>query len=105
MLTHGARWAVEKGYGTDEDLEYTEEHGAMAGADLAGVSARALEARACRSSARSAAGNHFLEIQDVDEVYRRRRPRATSASAEGQITVMIHTGSRGLGLPGLRRLT
>jgi tRNA-splicing ligase RtcB len=95
VLTRGARWAVEKGYGTDEDIEYTEEHGAMAGADLAGVSARALE-RGMPQLGTLGAGNHFLEIQEVTEVYDTAAARDLGVS-EGQITVMIHTGSRGLG--------
>jgi tRNA-splicing ligase RtcB len=95
VLTRGARWAIEKGYGTEEDLEYTEEHGAMAGADLTGVSARALE-RGMPQLGTLGAGNHFLEIQEVAEVYDLGAARDLGI-AEGQITVMIHTGSRGLG--------
>jgi len=95
VLTRGARWAVEKGYGTEEDLEYTEEHGAMAGADLTGVSARALE-RGMPQLGTLGAGNHFLEVQEVAEVYDSSAARDLGI-AEGQITVMIHTGSRGLG--------
>jgi tRNA-splicing ligase RtcB len=95
VLTRGARWAVEKGYGTEEDLEYTEEHGAMAGADLAGVSGRALE-RGMPQLGTLGAGNHFLEIQEVAEVFDLGAARDLGI-AEGQITVMIHTGSRGLG--------
>jgi len=95
VLTRGARWAVEKGYGTEEDLEYTEEHGAMAGADLTGVSARALE-RGMPQLGTLGAGNHFLEIQEVAEVFDANAARDLGI-APGQITVMIHTGSRGLG--------
>ncbi len=95
VLTRGARWAVDSGFGTDEDLEYTEEQGEMKGADLAGVSPRALE-RGMPQLGTLGAGNHFLEIQEVAEVY------DAVAAAElgirpGQVTVMIHTGSRGLG--------
>jgi len=95
VLTRGARWAVEKGYGTEEDLVYTEEHGAMAGADLTGVSERALE-RGMPQLGTLGAGNHFLEIQEVAEVYDLEAARDLGV-AEGQLTVMIHTGSRGLG--------
>jgi tRNA-splicing ligase RtcB (3'-phosphate/5'-hydroxy nucleic acid ligase) len=95
VLTRGARWAVEKGYGNEEDLEYTEEHGAMAGADLGGVSARALE-RGMPQLGTLGAGNHFLEIQEVVEVFDQAAARDLGI-AEGQVTVMIHTGSRGLG--------
>jgi tRNA-splicing ligase RtcB len=95
VLTHGARWAVEHGYGTDEDLEYTEEHGQMAGADLAGVSSRAFE-RGMPQLGTLGAGNHFLEIQEVAELFDAKAAQDLGI-ALGQITVMIHTGSRGLG--------
>ncbi|MCX6843187.1 MAG: RtcB family protein [candidate division WOR-3 bacterium] len=95
VLTHGARWAVEHGYGTDDDLEYTEEHGQMAGADLSGVSSRAFE-RGMPQLGTLGAGNHFLEIQEVAEVFDANAARDLGISL-GQITVMIHTGSRGLG--------
>ncbi|MGQ9677705.1 MAG: RtcB family protein [bacterium] len=95
VLTKGAGWAVEQGYGTKEDLEFTEERGGMQGADLSGVSERALE-RGMPQLGTLGAGNHFLEIQEVVEIY------DSKAASElgiyiGQITVMIHTGSRGLG--------
>ncbi|MGQ9708086.1 MAG: RtcB family protein [bacterium] len=95
VLTRGARWAIEQGYGTEEDLVFTEENGAMAGADLTGVSQRALE-RGMPQLGTLGAGNHFLEIQEVVEIY----DQQAAAQLEihpGQITVMIHTGSRGLG--------
>ena len=95
VLTEGARWAVNSGYGTDEDLEYTEEHGRMEGVDLAGVSARAFE-RGMPQLGTLGAGNHFLEIQEVAEVFDADAARQMGI-ALGQITVMIHTGSRGLG--------
>jgi len=95
VLTHGARWAVAKGYGTEDDLEYTEERGQMAGADLAGVSSRAFE-RGMPQLGTLGAGNHFLEIQEVAEMFDATAARDLGI-ALGQITVMIHTGSRGLG--------
>ncbi len=95
VLTRGARWAVQNGYGNESDLESTEEHGEMAGADLAGVSDRALQ-RGMPQLGTLGAGNHFLEIQEVAEVF---DPDAADALGihRGQVTVMIHTGSRGLG--------
>lgn len=95
VLTRGARWAVEQGYGTPEDLEFTEEQGEMHGADLAGVSKRALE-RGMPQLGTLGAGNHFLEIQEVVEVYDQ-KAAAELGIYSGQVTVMIHTGSRGLG--------
>jgi tRNA-splicing ligase RtcB len=95
VLTRGARWAVEQGYGTEEDLVYTEENGTMAGADLAGVSQRALE-RGMPQLGTLGAGNHFLEIQEVVEIYDQQAASELDLHL-GQITVMIHTGSRGLG--------
>ncbi len=95
VLTQGARWAVRNGYGTEGDLEYTEENGEMAGADLAGISDRALQ-RGMPQLGTLGAGNHFLEIQEVVEVF---DPAAADGLGihKGQVTVMIHTGSRGLG--------
>jgi len=95
VLTRGARWAVQHGYGSEGDLEFTEEHGEMAGADLGGVSDRALT-RGMPQLGTLGAGNHFLEIQEVVEVF---DPQAADALGihRGQVTVMIHTGSRGLG--------
>ncbi|MEO0085796.1 MAG: RtcB family protein [candidate division WOR-3 bacterium] len=95
VLTRGAAWAVEQGYGSPQDLEFTEENGEMAGADLAGVSPRALE-RGMPQLGTLGAGNHFLEIQEVVEVFDTAAAEALGIH-RGQVTVMIHTGSRGLG--------
>jgi len=95
VLTKGARWAVQNGYGTDGDLEFTEENGEMDGADLAGVSPRAIE-RGMPQLGTLGAGNHFLEVQEVVEVFDSDAADALGVYP-GQVTVMIHTGSRGLG--------
>ncbi|MBN2537183.1 RtcB family protein, partial [candidate division WOR-3 bacterium] len=95
VLTRGARWAVENGFGSETDLEHTEERGELAGADLAGVSGRALE-RGMPQLGTLGAGNHFLEIQRVAEVFDRDAAARLGIRAGG-VTVMIHTGSRGLG--------
>lgn len=95
VLIEGAAWAVEQGYGTPEDLEATEDHGAMGGADPEKVSARAME-RGKQQLGTLGSGNHFLEIEVVEEIF-----DPVSAAAFGlerdQIAVMIHSGSRGLG--------
>jgi len=95
ILVKGAKWAVEKGYGTQEDLECTEEYGAMQGADPLVVSDRAYE-RGKAQSGTLGSGNHFLEIQVIDQLYNRDTCDAFGLDL-GQITIMIHSGSRGLG--------
>jgi tRNA-splicing ligase RtcB len=95
MLTGGARWAVRQGFGIESDLVHCEEQGAMAGADPAAVSAKARQ-RGMPQSGTLGAGNHFLEIQVVREIYQENVAQAFGLSP-GQICVMIHCGSRGLG--------
>jgi len=95
ILVKGARWAVEKGFGTQEDLECTEEYGAIQGADPLAVSDRAYE-RGKAQSGTLGSGNHFLEIQVIEQLYDRDLCD-TFGLTEGQITIMIHSGSRGLG--------
>jgi tRNA-splicing ligase RtcB len=95
ILVKGAKWAVQKGYGTDEDLECTEEYGAIQGADPEAVSDRAYE-RGKAQSGTLGSGNHFLEIQVIDQLYDRDICDEFGLTL-GQITIMIHSGSRGLG--------
>jgi tRNA-splicing ligase RtcB len=96
ILARGAEWAVEQGYGSKEDLLMTEEHGRMKDADPAHISNRAIE-RGIPQLGTLGAGNHFLEIQKVFHIYDREKARIFGIDAEGQIMVMIHCGSRGLG--------
>jgi tRNA-splicing ligase RtcB len=96
VLRKGARWAVEKGYGEKEDLEVTEEHGCMSGADPERVSARAKQ-RGGPQLGTLGSGNHFIEVQVVDEIYEAETARAMGIMHVGQIFLLIHTGSRGLG--------
>lgn len=96
VLEKGARWAVENGYGTKEDLDCTEENGSMKGVDFNTVSETAI-ARGKPQLGTLGAGNHFMEIQKVDKIYDAEIARAFGIEKEGQITVMIHCGSRGLG--------
>jgi tRNA-splicing ligase RtcB len=96
ILTQGAEWAVEKGYGSKEDLLMTEEYGRMKDADPGHISERALE-RGLPQLGTLGAGNHFLEIQKVSQIFDRNLARVFGIDKEGQVTVMIHCGSRGLG--------
>lgn len=96
VMVKGARWAVERGFGWPEDLEHCEEGGALAGADPAAVSSRAVE-RGRPQLGTLGAGNHFLEIQVVEEIYEPTTAAKLGVTAKGQITVMVHTGSRGFG--------
>jgi tRNA-splicing ligase RtcB len=95
-LEGGARWAVEKGYGRGADLERIEENGRMDGADASLVSQLA-KRRGAPQLGTLGAGNHFLEIQRVEEVYDEAAAKALGISGPGQVMVMIHTGSRGCG--------
>jgi tRNA-splicing ligase RtcB (3'-phosphate/5'-hydroxy nucleic acid ligase) len=95
VLRGGVQAAIGAGLANDDDLEYCEDHGIMGDADPEAVSDRALE-RGVRQLGSLGSGNHFLEVQVVDEVY-----DSDTASAfglhSGQVCVMIHCGSRGLG--------
>lgn len=95
ILVDGATFAVEQGHGTARDLERCEDRGRLTGADAAAVSARAL-ARGIRQVGSLGSGNHFVEVQAVDRVFDVEIASAFGMRT-GQICVMIHSGSRGLG--------
>jgi tRNA-splicing ligase RtcB len=95
VLKKGAPWAVEHGFGSVEDLEHIEEGGCIAGADPSLVSKRALE-RGRPQLGTLGSGNHFTEVGFVEEVYDERCANALGLSKD-QVTIFIHTGSRGLG--------
>jgi tRNA-splicing ligase RtcB (3'-phosphate/5'-hydroxy nucleic acid ligase) len=95
IMIKGAEWAVENGLGEQSDLEKMESGGRIEGADPSLVSARAYE-RGRAQQGTLGSGNHFLEIQFVDRIYDEKAANALGLF-EGQITVMIHTGSRGFG--------
>ncbi len=95
VLTGGARWVVERGFGDSEDLENTESGGCLDGADPESISKKAYE-RGRAQLGTLGSGNHFTEIQWVDEIYDESVAR-TLGLFEGQVTAMIHTGSRGFG--------
>ncbi len=95
VLKEGSKWAIENGYGWEEDSLFTEEEGCMKEADPVLVSDHALE-RGKPQLGTLGSGNHFLEIQVVDEIYDKEVARKLGLEKD-QITVMIHSGSRGLG--------
>jgi tRNA-splicing ligase RtcB len=95
VLRRGAQWAVNQGYGTSDDLNYIEEHGQVDGADPSDVSQRALE-RGTDQIGTLGSGNHFLEVGYVSDVFDDARARAMGLDP-GQVTVIIHSGSRGFG--------
>ncbi len=96
VIVEGARWAVEQGYGWREDLSHCEENGSMEGADPSYISNKA-KSRGAPQLGTLGSGNHFLEVQRVDNIYDEEAARSLGITQEGQITVMIHTGSRGFG--------
>ena len=95
VLRDGAGWAVKRGLGSKRDLEFLEEGGRLSGADPGLVSERAFE-RGAGQLGTLGSGNHFAEIQYVDEIF---DPVAASALGlrQDQVTVSLHSGSRGLG--------
>ncbi len=96
ILIKGAEWAVAHDYGSAEDLDRTEEGGRMKEASWESISDRAME-RGIPQLGTLGAGNHFLEIQKVDEIYDEKVARVFGIEEKDQILVMIHCGSRGLG--------
>jgi tRNA-splicing ligase RtcB len=95
VVRKGARWAVERGFGEQADLARIEEHGEIAGADPERVSDRAFQ-RGRGEVGSLGSGNHFLEVDVVDEIYLPDEARVLGL-ARGKIAVIIHTGSRGFG--------
>ena len=95
VALQGAAWAVKQGFGLPEDLERTEDRGAMENADPKVLSDRAIE-RGLNQLGTLGSGNHFLEIQAVDQIYDQQLARDFRLF-EGQITILIHSGSRGFG--------
>ncbi len=95
VLLNGAAWAVQNGFGEPADLQHSEEGGVMEGADPDLLSKRALE-RGLEQLGTLGSGNHFLEVGRVDEIYDEQAAQIFGLF-KGQITVLIHSGSRGLG--------
>ncbi|MES2154345.1 MAG: RtcB family protein [bacterium] len=95
ILDSGAAWAVDHGWATSRDREHMEERGAIPGADASQVHERA-RTRGRRSLGSLGSGNHFLELQVIDKTWDTAACKAYGVDI-GQVVVMIHTGSRGLG--------
>ncbi len=96
VLNDGLKWTLEKGYATEEDLLHCEEQGCLPNADASLISEKAKQ-RAIKQLGSLGSGNHFLEIQKVDQIYNEEVAKQLGITGKNQITVMIHTGSRALG--------
>ena len=96
VLLRGATWAIEQGYGWAEDVQVIESGGALPDAAPELVSHKA-KGRGAPQLGTLGSGNHFLEVQVVDQVYRPDAAAAMGISGPGQVVVFVHTGSRGLG--------
>ena len=95
IFIKGVQWAVENGYGTMKDMEHCESKGVIPGADPSKVSVKARK-RGRPQIGPLESGNHFLEVQYVDKIYDEKTAAAFGLK-EGQVTFMIHCGSRGAG--------
>ena len=95
VLTQGAEWAVNRGYGTLRDLSFMESNGRLADADASKVSEMAKK-RGLDQLGTIGSGNHFVEVDYVDEIYEQEVAEAFNIK-KGNLVVLIHTGSRGLG--------
>ncbi len=95
VLEEGANWAVKNGYGWEKDIEHLEEHGCMKDADASYVSDKAKE-RGRVQLGSLGSGNHFLEVQFVERIFDEEAAKVYGIF-EGQVVIMVHCGSRGLG--------
>ena len=96
LMVEGARWAVRRGLGSEEDLDVTEEGGCLGGANPGKISDRARK-RGTPQTGTLGSGNHFLEVQVVKEIFDSHIADALGIIEIGQVLVLIHTGSRGFG--------
>lgn len=93
---YGAKWAVENGYGREEDLAHLEDNGNFPNADPSKVSRKAKQ-RGKGQLGTLGSGNHYIELEVVDEIYDKAIAKRFGVEQEGQIGLMIHSGSRGFG--------
>ena len=92
----GAHWAVEHGYGDRRDLEHIEDNGRLLAADASKVSDRAKK-RGAPQVGTLGSGNHYIEVEVIDQIFDEHAAKVMGIREVGQVGVMIHTGSRGLG--------
>ncbi len=96
VLSEGVEWAIDRGMGWSNDMEHIEQKGSWEMSDPSKVSVTAKK-RGHSQLGTLGAGNHFLEVQIVDKIYDETAAKAIGLTHVGQVTIMIHTGSRGLG--------
>ncbi len=95
LLEQGARWSIDKGFGLEQDLEFTESNGVILGADINAVSKSAQE-RGKNQLGTIGSGNHFVEIGEISQIYLPDIAKVWGVCS-GQTYVLIHSGSRGFG--------
>ena len=95
IIETGAKWAIKQGYGTKKDLDHTEEYGSLE-SDHETISEQAKK-RGLPQVGSLGSGNHFLEFQKVEKIYDEKTAKHFGITSTGQVTIMIHCGSRGLG--------
>ncbi|VVC06310.1 tRNA-splicing ligase RtcB [uncultured archaeon] len=96
VLVKGVQWAIDHGYGSKDDADVCEENGQIKNADPTKVSPTARK-RGSPQLGSLGSGNHFLEVQKVDQIHDKEAAKKMGIFAEGQITILIHCGSRGFG--------
>jgi len=96
VMSKGVRWAFDNGYAWKDDALRIEENGCMKSADISNVSDNAFK-RGMPQIGSLGSGNHFLEIQSVDEIFDADTAKVFGFTEPGQVVVMVHSGSRGLG--------
>ena len=96
VLNNGLNWALDKGYAIDNDLKHCEENGFLKDANADIISQKAKQ-RAIKQLGSLGSGNHFIEIQRVDEIYNENIAKKLGIIKKNQIAVMVHTGSRAMG--------
>ncbi|MGV8142865.1 MAG: RtcB family protein [Candidatus Pacearchaeota archaeon] len=96
VLNTGAQWALQKGFATKEDIENIESNGCISGADSSKLSQRA-KGRGLNQIGSLGAGNHFLEVQYIEEIIDNKIAKTFGLNKLGNIAILIHSGSRGLG--------